>query len=316
MKDKKILIIGGTGALGKTLIQRYQNNNTILILSRDEHKQVFLQKENWVKNSVRFRIGDVKDSASLQNCIGDFKPDVIINAAAIKHVPICETNPFESVNVNIIGHQNLIQAVKWSNHRIEALIFVSTDKACKPINVYGMSKAISERLYVEFANQQNNIKVCIVRYGNVLESTGSVIPLFKKLLNEGKNNLPITDMRMTRFLLTLEKATDLIAWAYQNETHGFICVPKVLSFSIPGIAKALQKWKGVQGELEVIGIRNGEKLHEEMISDVEWMRTVDLNDNYVITDNLVTTESKSYNSLESLMLDDEIYEFLKNSNVI
>lgn len=317
MKDKRILIIGGTGALGKTLIKKYQSNNDILVLSRDEHKHVSLEKEDWVNiKKVSFRIGDIKDKDSLRNAIEDYRPSVVINTAALKHVPICEDNPFESVNVNIIGHQNLIQAVKWSNHKIETLIFVSTDKACKPINVYGMSKAISERLYVEFANQQKEIKVCLVRYGNVLESTGSVIPFFKKLLNEGKTKLPITDLRMTRFLLTLDRATELIDWAYENDTHGMIAIPKVESFSIPAIADALFKWKGIDGDIEIVGIRPGEKLHEEMISDIEWMRTIDAGENYLITDNIVTEESKSYNSFDSLMSNNKVYDFLLTSKVI
>jgi len=316
MNNKKILIIGGTGALGKTLLKRYQENNNILILSRDEHKHVALEKEEWVTDNVQFRIGDVKDLDSIRNCVEDYKPDVVINTAALKHVPICEHNPFESVNVNILGHQNLIQAIKWSNHRIETLIFVSTDKACKPINVYGMCKAISERLYIEYANQQKDIKVCLVRYGNVLESTGSVIPFFKKLLNEGKTSLPITDMRMTRFLLTLERATELIDWTYKNETHGQIAIPKVESFSIKSIGNSLMKWKGLDSKLEVIGIRPGEKLHEEMISDIEWMRTIDAGENYLITDKIVSNEIKSYNSLDSLMDDDKVYKFLEKSNVI
>jgi UDP-N-acetylglucosamine 4,6-dehydratase len=317
MKNKKILIIGGTGALGRNLIKKYQEENEILVLSRDEHKQVFLSKEEWVNMSrVKFYIGDVKDLSSIRNCIEFYKPQVVINTAALKHVPICESNPFESVNVNIIGHQNLIQAVKWSTHKIETLIFVSTDKACKPINVYGMCKAISERIYIEYAKQQTDIKVCLVRYGNVLESTGSVIPFFKKLLNEGKTTLPITDMRMTRFLLTLERAVDLIDWAFKNNTHGNIVVPKVESFSIPAIAEALFKWKNINGSLEVVGIRPGEKLHEEMISDIEWMRTIDAGENYVITDNIVKDEYKSYNSLDSLMGDDKVYTFLLKNNII
>jgi UDP-N-acetylglucosamine 4,6-dehydratase len=318
MKNKKILIIGGTGALGKTLTKKYQDKNDILILSRDEHKHVDISKESWLNNDkVSFMIGDVKDASSLRNAIIDYKPNVIIHTAALKHVPICEENPFESVNVNIIGHQNLIQEVKSSNHKIETLIFVSTDKACKPINVYGMCKAISERLYVEYANQQSEIKVCLVRYGNVLESTGSVIPFFKKLLNEGKTFLPITDTRMTRFLLTLDKATELIDWTYKKRgSHGKIAIPKVESFSITSIAESLMRWKNIDGQLDVIGIRPGEKLHEEMISDIEWMRTVDAGENYLITDKIINSESKSYNSLDSLMPDEEVYEFLQKSNVI
>lgn len=317
MKNKKILIIGGTGALGKTLIKRYQKDNDILILSRDEHKHVMLKKESWIHNSVKFRIGDIKDKESLRNCIEDYKPQIVINAAALKHVPICEDNPYESVNVNIIGHQNLIQAVKWSNYKIETLIFISTDKACKPINVYGMSKAIAERLYVEYANQQKDIKVCLVRYGNVLESTGSVIPFFKKLLNEGHKSLPVTDIRMTRFLLTLDGATNLIEWTYNNDTHGKIAVPKIKSFSIVSIANALFKWKNIyDGKIEIVGIRPGEKLHEEMISDIEWMRTIDIDENYLITDHVIRSESVSYNSFDSLMDDELVYDFLKLSKVI
>jgi FlaA1/EpsC-like NDP-sugar epimerase len=319
MENKRILIIGGTGALGKTLIKKYQGSNNILVLSRDEHKHVAISKESWLnQSSVGFRIGDVKDRDSLRNAIEDYKPSVVINTAALKHVPICESNPYESVNVNIIGHQNLIQAIKWSNHKIETLIFVSTDKACKPINVYGMSKAISERLYIEFANQQKEIKVCLVRYGNVLESTGSVIPYFKKLLDEGCTSLPVTDMRMTRFLLTLDRATELIDWSYHHpKSHGCIAIPKVQSFSIPSIGNALMKWKKIENpQLHVVGIRPGEKLDEEMISDIEWMRTIEVGDNYLITDSFITSESKSYNSFDALMPDEQVYEFLQKSNVI
>ena len=192
MKNKKILIIGGTGALGQTLIKRYIDSNQIMVLSRDEHKHVNLEKKYNNKKSLTFKIGDIKDINSIRNAIEDYQPHIIINTAALKHVPICESNPLESVNVNILGHQNLIQSVKRSNHRIETLMFISTDKACAPINVYGMCKAISERLYIDYANQQKDIKVCLVRYGNVLESTGSVIPYFKNLLKKGTPHLPIT----------------------------------------------------------------------------------------------------------------------------
>jgi UDP-N-acetylglucosamine 4,6-dehydratase len=198
-------------------------------------------------------------------------------------------------------------------------MFISTDKACAPINVYGMCKAISERLYIDYAEQQKEIKVCLVRYGNVLESTGSVIPYFKKLLKEGISYLPITDMRMTRFLLTLDRACDLIDFAYNREdTHGCICIPKVKSFSIPSIARALIKWNNSQKPqtLKEVGVRPGEKLHEAMISEIEWMKTIDIGDNYLITNKIQTTESKSYNSLDALMPDEEVYDFLKESKVI
>ncbi len=317
MNNKKILLIGGTGALGKTLIKLYQNTNNIKVFSRDEHKQVYLLSSDWVdKNNVSFMIGDVKDKNSIINAIEDYQPDIVINAAALKHVPVCEINPYESVNVNIIGHQNLLEAVRRSNHKIETLIYVSSDKACKPVNIYGMCKAISERLYIEFAKKQTEIKVCLVRYGNVLESTGSVIPYFKQLISENSSFLPITDERMTRFLLTLDEAAKLIEWSYYSpNSHGKIAIPKVKSFKITDIAKALLQHYGKDIPLKVVGIRKGEKLHEEMISTEEWMRTEEY-ENYLISDENTTTESKSYNSLDSVMPGEEVYNFLKKCNVI
>jgi FlaA1/EpsC-like NDP-sugar epimerase len=317
MNNKRILIIGGTGALGKNLINLYQNNNQIRVFSRDEHKQVSLAPI--VSKNVTFMIGNVRDEYSLTNAIEDFLPHIIINTAALKHVPICEVNPFESVQVNIVGHQNLLNSIKRSRHKIETVIFVSTDKACKPINVYGMCKSISERLYIEYAKKQSEIKVCIVRYGNILESTGSVIPFFKQLLEKGNTELPITDSRMTRFLITLDQAVKLIEWSYNCPTsHGKICVPKVQSFSIVDIAKTLLKvYRGSEFEnnLKFVGIRKGEKLHEEMISAEEWMRTED-DENYMITDDILTNEAKSYNSLDVVMPSDKVYEYLVNNGVI
>jgi len=330
MKNKRILILGGTGALGKTLIRRYQDTNSILIFSRDEHKHVVMQKDSQYNDSVEYKIGDVKDRDSIRNSIDDFKPDIVINTAALKHVPICENNSFESVNVNILGHQNVIEAVKRTNHKIETLIFISTDKACKPINIYGMCKAISEKMYMDFAYKQDDIKVCLVRYGNVLESTGSVIPFFKSLLEKGSKTLPITHFDMTRFLLSLEQATDLIQWSYDySDSHGKIAIPKVKSFLITDIARCLAKHYGSEVELEEVGIRPGEKIHEEMISSEEWLKTEDAGENYLINQNMdfyspgepldidyTTKEMKSYNSRDSLMGVDEAYDFLVKTGVL
>lgn len=319
MKNKKILVIGGTGALGKTLLKIYQNDNIIKVFSRDEHKQVNLINSDWVNKEVSFTIGDVKDKNSIINVIEDFKPHIIINAAALKHVPVCEINPFESVNVNIIGHQNLLEAVRRSNHKIETLIYISSDKACKPINIYGMCKAISERLYIEFAKKTDDIKVCLVRYGNVLESTGSVIPYFKGLLENNCEFLPITNENMTRFLLTLEDAVKLINWSYYSEeSHGKIAVPKIQSFKIVDIAKALiKKYHGNENAipLKIVGIRKGEKIHEEMVSNEEWLRTIE-RENFLITDDILKDEIKSINSLESVMSSDSVYDFLAKCKII
>ena len=312
IKNKKILIIGGTGALGKTLVKRYYDSNEIIVLSRDEHKHYHLQKEYPNVHSI---IGDVKDKSSIKNCLLRFKPHIVINAAALKHVPICEDDPFESVKTNIIGHQNIIECVNEFGD-IETLIFVSTDKACNPINVYGMCKAISEKLYIEYAKQQTEIKVCLVRYGNVLESTGSVIPFFKSLLENGSNHLPITHKDMTRFLLTLEQATDLIDWSYEFDgSHGKIAIPKVKALKVTDIARCLLTHYQKNIPFKNIGIRRGEKLHEEMISKEEWMRTEE-HENFLIGNEYTTDEQKSYNSLDSLMDSSEAYNFLKESEVV
>ena len=313
MNNKKILIFGGAGALGKTLIKRYYEHNEIIVFSRDEHKHYNLLKEYPKVKSI---IGDIKDKDSINNALLKEKPNIVINAAALKHVPICEDNPYESVKTNIIGHQNLIECVSLYN--IETLIFVSTDKACKPINVYGMCKAISEQLYISFAKQQDKTKVVIVRYGNVLESTGSVIPFFKDLLDDSNTTtLPITHPEMTRFLLTLEQATDLIHWAYSYDgSHGKIAVPKVKSLKVTDVANALIKSYERNIDLIMIGIRPGEKLHEEMVSSEEWRKTEELENFFLIGNDPINDEQHSYNSLDYLMDSSDAYKFLKESGVI
>ena len=315
MKNKKIMIIGGAGALGKSLIKRYYNNNEIIVFSRDEHKHYNLVKRYPKVKSI---VGDIRDKDSVMNVLLRFNPQVVINTAALKHVPICEVNVYESVKTNIIGHQNVIECVKL-NGGVETLIFISTDKACKPINVYGMCKAISEQLYVNFAEQQDDTKVVLVRYGNVLESTGSVIPYFKDLLEQGVSSLPITHSEMTRFLLTLEQASDLIDWACESPiSHGKIAIPKIKSMKVIDIAKCLIKsYKlGSSVKLEEIGMRDGEKLHEEMISSEEWMRTENYGNFFLIGQKNVKDESISYNSKDSLMDGEDTYNFLQDSGVI
>ena len=320
MKNKRILIIGGTGALGKTLIKKYHQDNTIMIFSRDEHKHVDLLKEY---PNIKSHLGDIRDKDSITNSFSRFKPQVVINTAALKHVPICEENAMESVKTNILGHQNLIEVTSNFNN-LETLIFVSTDKACKPINIYGMCKAISEKLYYNYAESSENTKVVMVRYGNVLESTGSVIPYFKSLLESGQDYLPITHPDMTRFLLTLDDATDLISWAYKyKQSHGKIAVPKIKAMKVTDIAQCLIKFYGKRApaarprgiKLKVVGIRPGEKLHEELISTEEWLRSEE-HDNYLIGTEPINEELWSYNSKDSLMDSSETYKFLQDSGVI
>ena len=328
MKDKRILIIGGTGALGKTLIKKYHQENKIMIFSRDEHKHVDLLKQY---PKIESYLGDIRDKSSITNSFSKFKPHVVINTAALKHVPICEDNAIESVKTNILGHQNLIEVASEFN-KLETLIFISTDKACKPINIYGMCKAISEKLYYNYAESTENTKVVMVRYGNVLESTGSVIPYFKSLIKSGQNYLPITHPEMTRFLLTLDDATDLIDWAYEYKySHGKIAVPKIKAMKVTDIADCLIEERvkvkqmsmdyvtdgddTVDIELKIVGIRPGEKLHEELISKEEWLRTTD-HENYLIGTESTNDELWSYNSKDSLMDTSETYKFLQDSGVV
>ena len=316
MKDKRILILGGTGALGKTLTKRYHNDNDIMIFSRDEHKQVNMKKDY---TDVSYQIGDVKDKDSICQVINEYKPDVVINTAALKHVPICEEHPYESVKTNIIGHKNLIDCVSNCNHKIETLMFISTDKACKPINVYGMSKAISERLYIDYANKQSDIKVVLCRYGNVLESTGSVIPFFKELLDKGFTSLPITDKRMTRFLISLEESVDLIDWAFNHDkSHGCIIVPKLKSLLVTDLAIELGLSYALLDEVDLnyVGIRPGEKIHEEMVSLEESLRTKDYDKYFMITDDIINENAWSFASDSDVMPFDDVKAFLKEKGVI
>jgi len=317
MVDKSILIIGGSGALGRTLIKRYILDNIITVFSRDEHKHVNLMKEF---PGVNFEIGDVRNRNSIISVINKYKPDIIINASAQKHIHICEYNPFESVQTNILGNQNIIEAVELANHRVEGIIFTSTDKACKPINVYGMCKSISERIYQNFALHTKDIKIVIVRYGNVLESTGSVIPYFKQLLmNQKYPEIPVTHSEMTRFFLTLSKAvTLLIDWAWENsDSHGCIAIPKVPSLKVIDLAEVLRSTYNANGKIKITGIRPGEKLHEELISPEESLKTKKYEDYYLISNVIQTERSWSYTSDQSLITDEkEIIKFLTKAKVI
>ena len=314
MNNERILIIGGTGALGGTLAKRYYHNNDIMVVSRNEHKQEAMKVKY---PNITYRLGDVKDKPSLVRCLYEFKPTVVINTAAVKTVWVCQENSYESVQTNIIGHQNLIDAIQECTHKINTLVFISTDKACKPVNVYGMSKAIAEQLYVNFAKQQSTIKVVMARYGNVLNSTGSIIPLFKNKIQEGIESLPITDFGMTRFLLTLEQAIDLIEWAYNHpNSHGKIAIPKIESLNIVDLAKAIAKACGKEDmKFHKIPIRDGEKLHEEMISEIEFQRTEEFDDYYLIGYDK-TNESYNHKPFNSQYhVTNNVEEFLRKNNV-
>ena len=314
MKKERILLIGGTGALGQQLIERHHKDNSIIVFSRDEHKHVNLSRKY---PNLDYRIGDVKDTKSLIQALYDYKPTVVINTAALKHVPVCEENAIESVKTNIMGHQNLIEAVMLSKHTISYLLFISTDKACKPVNVYGMCKAISEKLYLNLSEKQKKIKVGIVRYGNVLNSTGSVVPYFQTLLDKGHKCLPVTHSRMTRFIITLDQAIDLLDYAYKTrkENHGCVIVPRLKSLTIMDLAEAMG------GRPEIVGIRPGEKLHEEMVSVEESMKVRDEDKYLVITQDYINANKlgfrgESFASDSQLMTKAQLKSYLKRVGVI
>lgn len=279
-ENKSILITGGTGSLGKALTQHILKNfptiGRLIIFSRDEQKQFQMAQEFPVSEypQLRYFIGDVRDKARL---IRAFKGvDFVIHAAAMKHVPIAEYNPDECVKTNIHGAQNVIDAALETS--VERVVALSTDKACAPINLYGATKLASDKLFVAANNISgwNTIKFSVVRYGNVMGSNGSVIPFFMKKRSEGI--LPITDINMTRFNISLQGGVDMVMYALEHAWGGEIFVPKIPSYKITDIAEAIAP----KAEIKIVGIRPGEKVHEEMITSSDSYLTYDLGKYYVI----------------------------------
>ncbi|WP_421947839.1 UDP-N-acetylglucosamine 4,6-dehydratase (inverting) [Phaeodactylibacter xiamenensis] len=279
LKDKSILITGGTGSLGKALakhlLTKYPQLKKLVILSRDEQKQYHMAMEfEEYKKQIRFFIGDVRDKARLVRACKDI--DYVIHAAAMKHVPIAEYNPEECVKTNIDGARNVIDACLETG--VEKVIALSTDKAAAPVNLYGATKLASDKLFVAANNITgwNPIKFSVVRYGNVMGSNGSVIPFFLNKRNEG--TLPITDPEMTRFNISLKGGVAMIMHALEHAWGGEIFIPKIPSYRITDVAEAI----GPQCDKPIIGIRPGEKIHEEMITSSDSYNTYDLGKYYTI----------------------------------
>lgn len=280
MNGKTILITGGTGSFGKKFIETVLKNFTpkkIIIYSRDELKQFEMQQDARFKKDgvlIRYFIGDVRDLPRLSMAIAG--SDIVIHAAALKQVPAAEYNPFEAVKTNVIGGQNVIEACLAAG--VKNVIALSTDKAAAPINLYGATKLTSDKLFIAANNYKGtrDIKFSVVRYGNVMGSRGSVIPFFIQKKKDGV--LPITDERMTRFNITLQKGVDFVLMCLEKMWGGELFVPKIPSYKILELAKAVAP----NAKYENVGIRPGEKLHEEMITATDAINTIEFEDYYVI----------------------------------
>jgi UDP-N-acetylglucosamine 4,6-dehydratase (inverting) len=275
----RILITGGTGSLGKhlvaTLLARHPSLAQLVVFSRDEQKQ-YEMAQTYPRErfpAVRFTIGDVRDAASLRRAMDGV--DCVIHSAALKHVPVAERNPFEAIQTNVLGAQNVIDAAVSAG--VQRVVALSTDKAAAPINVYGATKLCSDKLFIAAnGGAGGRLKTSVVRYGNVLASRGSVVPFFLEQRKTGM--LPITDPRMTRFNITLAEGTDLVLFALEQMWGGELFVPKVPSFRISDLAEAI----GPNCERRIIGLRPGEKVHEELITETDGANTLEFEKYYVV----------------------------------
>jgi len=273
-KDKIFIITGGTGSFGNAVLNRFLNTDIkeIRIFSRDEKKQDDMRKY-YNNPKIKFYIGDVRDYDSVVNAMGGV--DYVFHAAALKQVPSCEFFPIQAVKTNILGAENVIKATIANNAK--KLIVLSTDKAVYPINAMGMSKALMEKVMIAYSRQQpeNGSVLCGTRYGNVMASRGSVLPLFIEQIKSGKP-ITITDPEMTRYLMSLDEAVELVLYAYQNGNQGDIFVQKAPAATIQDLAQALIELFEAKTEIKIIGTRHGEKKHETLVNREEMARAIDL----------------------------------------
>lgn len=337
-EGKVVVITGGTGSLGKVLTRRLLSGTAgtpkkIIIFSRDEAKQHFMRVEYQQKRKVtdeviynnfaqrlEFRIGDVRNYASVAAAIKS--ADIVINAAALKQVPSCEYFPTEALMTNVIGAENIVRAIRENDLPVQTVVGVSTDKACKPVNVMGMTKALQERVFIAGNLNAPATRFICVRYGNVLASRGSVIPLFHEQIKNG-GPVTITTEEMTRFLLPLERAVDTILAALEGARPGETYVPKVPASRMIDVARALIGDRPV--EIQITGIRPGEKVHESMVSYEEGWRTFDRGNYYTIKPmlpELVAEEpegsplNREYSSSDTLLSLDETHSLLEKYRLL
>lgn len=295
-EDKSILITGGTGSFGNRFTERILeefNPKRIIIYSRDEFKQDVMRKKIALKypdkiNKLRFFIGDVRDKERLKRALKGV--DYIIHAAAMKQVPACEYNPFEAIKTNIHGAQNIVDAA--IDCGVKKVVALSTDKAVNPINLYGGTKLVSDKLFISgnaYSGADGTI-FSVVRYGNVAGSRGSVIPFFKNIIESGSRELPITDFNMTRFWITLDQGIDLVFKAFRESRGGETYISKIPSFKITDLAKAMLN----DVEMKEVGIREGEKLHEVMVTRDDSRTTYEYEKHYIVYPHFDWWNSKSF----------------------
>jgi UDP-glucose 4-epimerase len=321
----RYLIFGGTGSLGKKLIHRLLPGSAVAVYSRDEAKQWTIKNE--LANDVNvskldFFVGDIRDKQRIKDVLRQYRPHIIIIAAALKQVDTCELSPDESILTNVTGTQNVVSAINELNSNdLQTVLFVSTDKACSPINVYGMCKALSERIVTsQVKTGLRHVNYLAVRYGNVLESRGSIIPLFKYQA-ENSEHLTVTDPTMTRFVMTLDDSVDLIMTAVNKGSSGQTWIPRLPAMKIGDLADIFAKQ--YNKPVKNIGLRPGEKMHEDLINDAESVRTfLDVEKNYYVIGpsflpgNLTDENKYTFSSADSVMTKDELFEHLTKLNII
>lgn len=291
-KGKRVLITGGTGSFGQafaTKVLKESECDSLVIFSRDEWKQWEMRNRASIfqDDRIRYFLGDVRDEERLRRAFQNV--DIIIHAAALKQVPAAEYNPTEFVNTNIVGAMNLINAA--IDMKVERVIALSTDKAVNPVNLYGATKLCSDKLFVAgnaYVGRQQKPLFSVVRYGNVLNSRGSILPLWKKMIEEGATELPITHEEMTRFWITIEDAVDFVIQSLNAAQGGEIFVPKIPSMKITDLAKAIAP----NLPQKIIGIREGEKLHELMVSQEAARHTLEFDNHYVIVPEIFISNPK------------------------
>ncbi len=327
--NKILLITGGTGSFGNAVLERFLNTNIgeIRIFSRDEKKQDDMRHQ-YNNNKLKFYIGDVRDFNSINDAMRGV--DFVFSAAALKQVPSCEFYPIEAVKTNVIGTQNTLNAS--INNKVKRIVVLSTDKACYPVNAMGMSKALMEKVTVAKSRNidKNHSVMCNTRYGNVMASRGSVIPLFVDLLKKGKD-LTVTDPEMTRFMMSLDAAVDLVIFAFKNAHQGDTFVQKAPAVTLEVLSKALIKLFNSNSKIKVIGTRHGEKKHECLVTREEMLRVEELGGFYrIISDSRdlnyhkffdvgdeIISETNDYTSENTKRLNiDEVTEMLLSLNYI